>query len=317
MNEVFKSIFLNNWKMEDVIGIDDAHLRPGTLIIGGYMPSETTKNNNQVNRNPSRNNTNVNQGQTNEKNFSGENPAHGVEINPSKQTTNTEIDLDRDGVRTAGSDGSLNYDGGEQNDQDGEETGIDTNGQRLENSRGASGSNAGSQMGPQQQQQQQQQQPQQPTSTNDVAGNFTGSEGSMGGGIDDDELTAAGDADEEEMNDEDVNAAGGNNGGTGVQDNFQQEQQQAQQQSGEPGANVKDEGLKAGSGASYGNGVEVAGNTDEDLDEDEDEEIQVQGAEGEDQADGISGNQTGGQGTLGNRMDQSKTPGQTGSNVQA
>lgn len=176
------------------------------------MPNENIENqNNQVKRNPTRNNTNVNQGQTNEKTFSGQNPSHGVEINPGTQVDRTEIDLDRNGVSNAEGAGTNNFGSGDEADQGSEQQGSDNEAQRLQSSRGADGANSQVQQqqpqAPQAEQQQSQQQSGEPSGrVKEDTASMTGT------GMDDDE-------DDELDTDEDaeqINAAGGNNGGMGA-----------------------------------------------------------------------------------------------------
>jgi hypothetical protein len=123
-----------------------------------------------VKQNPSRFNTNVNQGQDNDKNFNKQDQNRSTEIN-SGGLDRDEIDLDRSGVGTS-----------------------DSNQKGQLNAGGATGAN----------QQNQQAQTQQPR---------------------------------------------------GPQQNQQQNQQQQGQQQRDGSANVNDEGMNAGSGASYGNGL--------------------------------------------------------------
>jgi hypothetical protein len=85
------------------------------LQAGGYMQNEKIENQGQKNvkQNPSRFNTNVNQGQNNDKNFNQKNVNNRYPEVDSAGLDRDEIDLDRSGVGTSDSPqkGQLNAGG--------------------------------------------------------------------------------------------------------------------------------------------------------------------------------------------------------------
>ena len=85
------------------------------------MQNENQENLNQTNdikKNPSRDNRNINQGQNDEKKFDAENEQNrDVEINPSEQVDRKEIDLDRSGISTSKNEQTREFGGGRQSDE--------------------------------------------------------------------------------------------------------------------------------------------------------------------------------------------------------
>ena len=87
------------------------------------MQNENLENQNQnqtndIKKNPSRDNRNINQGQNDEKKFDAENEQNrDVEIDPSEQLDRKEIDLDRSGVSTSKNEQTREFGGGRQSDE--------------------------------------------------------------------------------------------------------------------------------------------------------------------------------------------------------